>query len=230
MPKILNSIISPPIFVDSRKSARDSNIIQNKKQQYFTNLFHPSFLEKNFIKRENKKKNVTQIPIKNNFIGLYNYLTAPNIRNKTKHPLFLAIKFQACFEIYYRRLLIEELDQDEKGFESKMQRHLILKLQQMLSDDEYDDQDRQSSQGERQECKDDRNSQLCFQFILLGYNQNDPNEVQQLRKIMEFIDNIQNQYIVFIQKHQDIEDDFIKLEINHILTTNYKQIFNNISD
>jgi hypothetical protein len=45
-------------------------------------FFHPDFFDKTFIKRENKKKNDNEIQIKNDFEGLFNYLTAPNIRNK----------------------------------------------------------------------------------------------------------------------------------------------------
>lgn len=59
----------------------------------FVEPFMPDNLEKSYIKRENKKKNDTEIRIANNSEGLFNYLTAPNIRHKVKHPLFLALKF-----------------------------------------------------------------------------------------------------------------------------------------
>ena len=42
-----------------------------------------------------------EIEIKNDSEGFYNYLTAPNIRHKVKHPLFLAIRFSSCASIYY---------------------------------------------------------------------------------------------------------------------------------
>lgn len=55
------------------------------------------------IKKERKKsKNrnpVTRV-IDNSLRGLHDYLTAPNIRNKVKHPLFLAMKFDYCFSIF----------------------------------------------------------------------------------------------------------------------------------
>lgn len=39
--------------------------------------------------------------ISNNGHGLYNYLTAPNIRHKVKHPLFLSVRFSNAFKIFY---------------------------------------------------------------------------------------------------------------------------------
>jgi hypothetical protein len=40
------------------------------------------------------------VVIKNDPEGFYNYITAPNIRHKVKHPVFLAIKFSSCVQIY----------------------------------------------------------------------------------------------------------------------------------
>lgn len=39
--------------------------------------------------------------IENNDEGLYNYLTAPNIRHKVKHPLFLSVRFSSAFKIFF---------------------------------------------------------------------------------------------------------------------------------
>lgn len=100
-PKILNATISPPIFVDSRKSARDPQEVIAKKMTSFVEPFSPDNLDKPFIKRENKRKNDAQIQIINNVEGLYNYLTAPNIRHKVKHPLFLSLKFSACVKLFF---------------------------------------------------------------------------------------------------------------------------------
>jgi hypothetical protein len=69
--------------------------------------FHPENLDKMFIKRENKKKNDVEIQILNEFEGLFNYLTAPNIRHKVKHPLFLCIKFSKCVKLYYNAAQID---------------------------------------------------------------------------------------------------------------------------
>jgi hypothetical protein len=67
----------------------------------FVEPFLPENLDKAFIKRENKKKNDQQIKILNSLEGLFNYLTAPNIRHKVKHPLFLALKFSNCSKLLF---------------------------------------------------------------------------------------------------------------------------------
>lgn len=41
--------------------------------------------------------------INNDIDGLFNYLTAPNIRHKVKHPLFLCQKFSNAFKILYNK-------------------------------------------------------------------------------------------------------------------------------
>ena len=76
----------------------------------FVEPFLPETLEKTYIKRENKKKNDAEIQIINNFEGLYSYLTAPNIRHKVKHPLFLFLKFTECVKIYYNSKIFPELN------------------------------------------------------------------------------------------------------------------------
>lgn len=103
-PKVLTAVISPPIFVDSRRSARD---YQEKKFSSFVEPFGYDNIEKEFIKRENKSKSESEIVIRNDPEGFYNYITAPNIRHKVKHPVFLAIKFSNCVRIYYNTKLVE---------------------------------------------------------------------------------------------------------------------------
>jgi hypothetical protein len=41
------------------------------------------------------------VPIENSLDGLRNYLSALNIRNKCKHPLFLALRFDSCIGLLY---------------------------------------------------------------------------------------------------------------------------------
>lgn len=45
--------------------------------------------------------------IENSLEGLSQYFTAPNIRNKVKHPIFLAAKFSKCVKLYYNSILIK---------------------------------------------------------------------------------------------------------------------------
>ncbi|CAD8144599.1 unnamed protein product [Paramecium pentaurelia] len=95
---VLNSIISPEIFVDSRKYARFHNfsVLQNS----FTELFHYQFFDSIIIKRETKNKTLKIIKIENSITGFINYFTASNIRNKIKHPIFLALRFSSLVKLF----------------------------------------------------------------------------------------------------------------------------------
>lgn len=98
--QILESRISPPIFIDSRKSARDISKQKGQKIQSYLDPFLPETLEKSFTKRDSKIKFSNEEEISSNIDGLVNYFSAPNIRHKVKHPLFLAIKFYQCISLY----------------------------------------------------------------------------------------------------------------------------------
>mmetsp|Transcript_10861 Transcript_10861/g.35651 ORF Transcript_10861/g.35651 Transcript_10861/m.35651 type:complete len:289 (-) Transcript_10861:353-1219(-) len=50
---------------------------------------------------EKVDKGLVRQPIDNSIDGLRNYLSAVNIRNKCKHPLFLALRFDACIGLLY---------------------------------------------------------------------------------------------------------------------------------
>lgn len=95
---VLNSIISPEIFVDSRKYARFHNfsVLQNS----FTELFNYQFFDSIIIKRETKNKTLKIIKIENSITGFINYFTASNIRNKIKHPIFLALRFSSLVKLF----------------------------------------------------------------------------------------------------------------------------------
>jgi hypothetical protein len=41
------------------------------------------------------------LEVLNDIGGLLTYFTAPNIRHKVKHPIFLAIKFSNCLDLFY---------------------------------------------------------------------------------------------------------------------------------
>lgn len=46
-------------------------------------------------------KEVSEVEIGNSAEGLYNYLTAPNIRNKIKSPFFLYLRFSKVLKMWY---------------------------------------------------------------------------------------------------------------------------------
>lgn len=51
-------------------------------------------------KAKGKGHKITEVNIENNLKGLYDYLTAPNIRKKTKSILFFLLRFSSCFKAY----------------------------------------------------------------------------------------------------------------------------------
>ena len=75
-------------------------------------------------KRNKKKTEAIQEDISNDFKGLINYFTAPNIRNKIKHPLYLAFKFNKCVSIFYNTMI----------FMSDDPNYIIPQIMQRLAD------------------------------------------------------------------------------------------------
>lgn len=55
----------------------------------FVQPFLPECLNKEYIKREKIKKNEMEIKIYDDKEGLFNYLTAPNIRHKVKFSFYI---------------------------------------------------------------------------------------------------------------------------------------------
>lgn len=95
--------------MDSRKSAREAELIKLKRLSAYIEPFEVASFYKRYVKKESKKsRGYAEEEIENNLSGLYNYFGAANIRNKVKHPLFLAVKFSECFHIYYRKELLVE--------------------------------------------------------------------------------------------------------------------------
>ena len=74
-------------------------------------------MEKSFIKRDSKIKFSAEEEISSNVEGLINYFSAPNIRHKVKHPLFLAIKFSQCIKLYINTNTIQP-ESEEKIIEA----------------------------------------------------------------------------------------------------------------
>jgi hypothetical protein len=122
----LLSLISPPIFVDSRKASRDSSEIKKNKliTKYFT-PFSPALLEKP-IELKSKQKGYEKID--NNLDGLCNYLGSSSIKNKIKHPLFLLFRFSSCIRLYYNPKVISEHIKKYTSVEETV----IIELQKLL--------------------------------------------------------------------------------------------------
>ena len=65
--------------------------------------------------------------IDNSMEGLRNYLSALNIRNKCKHPLFLAFRFNACVSLHYDTSRAHSPLEDDGAFYTMMEvRHAAV--------------------------------------------------------------------------------------------------------
>lgn len=71
------------------------------KIEFSSNSFPTNSLTTKYVKRVNKDHKTMETEINNDFQGLYDYFTAPNIRRKIRHPIFLAIKFSSCVKFFY---------------------------------------------------------------------------------------------------------------------------------
>lgn len=97
--RVLDSKISPPIYVDSRKGAMNSKNSDSKS----ISLFNPQLLTKNFIKKRGLSEEKKEEIVKNSIKGFIHYYTAPNIRNKINHPIFIALRFSTCISLFYNK-------------------------------------------------------------------------------------------------------------------------------
>jgi hypothetical protein len=115
-PSILNTLISPSIFVDSRKSTRDTKDVKREKlQSKYFDPFSPKYFLKLFTKKEGLQERTS---IQDNLHGLLDYLTAHHIKSKIKHPVFLAEHFSSCVKLYYNNKKLRPIGKN--GFNSMM--------------------------------------------------------------------------------------------------------------
>ncbi|CAD8056269.1 unnamed protein product [Paramecium sonneborni] len=125
---VIDAKCSPYIFVDSRKHARQQAL--NNNIQLIIDPFLPENLDKEFVKKERKNQPKSLLKVDNTIQGLINYFTAPNIRHKIKHPLFLAIKFDKCVKLYL----------NQQNF-VKNSKDVVLKVQSILMKSNQERQD-----------------------------------------------------------------------------------------
>lgn len=204
-PKILSSVISQPIFVDSRKTARDNIQIFEKKISSILEPFLPESLDKILIKREAKGRNTEgELEIENNIDGLFNYLTAPNIRHKVKHPIFLLIKFSDTVSLFF----------NSQQFSFSSLEQLLESLQNTLNEDSRDD----NSDDDSWEGKD--NSLRSF-LILIRDEQDSP----RAKKILEAIEHLNTRSLAVIFSESEVPANFSPPPNEKPLVEAYKNIY-----
>ena len=87
--------------------------------------FAPDLLERRLEKVEASRletggKEASRLAIDNSIDGLRNYLSALNIRNKCKHPLFLVLRFDTCIGLLYDSTQARDPADDDEAFYNMM--------------------------------------------------------------------------------------------------------------
>ena len=118
---IVASRLSPPLLVDARKrqskedkSGRAAEAAASVPGQGHSLLpFAPALLER---KLEKVDRESSRREIDDSLDGLRAYLSALNIRNKCKHPLFLVLRFNSCVGLWYDTALRGDPLADDASF------------------------------------------------------------------------------------------------------------------
>lgn len=201
-PKILFSRISPPIFIDSRRSARG-----HQKQKILANSFCDAFeynqLAKKFFKKDAKSKdrreNNTE-EIDNSLKGLFAYLTAANIRHKIKHPLWMSMRFSHGMSIY---LNVDDFDINDP-------KTTIRKFHDIV----YESVEKKSTLLQVNKAK----------VVLLLNIASTKENVIHVKKICDIISPIESKYIQIMVEEDQIPEGFVRLEINEGVLEAYKEL------
>ena len=135
LPRVLITKISPPLYINSRKLAKESS---SKKYNTVIDPFDLSAVEQDLFIRSAKilranqavpsnadssaPQSVNEEKITSDIFGLMNYFSAPNIRNKIRHPLFLALKFPEAVKLFFNQSNLEE--QDARSLAGRLHREL----------------------------------------------------------------------------------------------------------
>lgn len=89
--KILKSIISVPIYIDSRKEARAKKETVVRLQD----AFPPEKMKEVIVVKKKEDEKV----IENDFGSFQEYYTGK--KSKIKHPFFVCYRFSSSFTLYY---------------------------------------------------------------------------------------------------------------------------------
>ena len=117
--RVVSSTLSPALTVDARKrqSVKQAAAAEapSPGQPLASVLpFAPEMLETKLSKV--CKDAAGPLPIDNSIDGLRAYLSALNIRNKCKHPLFFALRFDSCIGLLFDASVVRSPMEDDQAF------------------------------------------------------------------------------------------------------------------
>jgi len=164
----------------------------------FRSLFDPSELSKPFVKKETRNSTSCEEQIvDDSLLGLYNYLTAPNIRRKIKHPLFLTMKFPETFLLYYHN----ELNQKPLAEKLDTLQTIIAAERHLVGD----------------------NNKLFYKITI----QKDVDSLNKFNKILEILSPLKSDTIQLSIEGFPIQPDFVRMEINEQFRNAYEEHYLN---
>ena len=119
--RVARALISPGLVVDARKRQAKPEETPPRVEASAADggtprailPFAPEMLE---CRMEKVGKEVARRPIDNSIEGLRAYMSALNIRNKCKHPLFLVLRFDDCVALLYDRRIEHNPADDDAAF------------------------------------------------------------------------------------------------------------------
>ena len=205
--KIIDSKLSPPIYVDSRKSAREICF----KENTFLDMFHPDLLSKPLFKKRRKNVDKKEEFISNSLKGFINYYTAPNIRNKIKHPFFIALKFSSCVTLYYNKNFFN------KGSNFDNIKEILSFLQQY-------NENLSKIYAKKKKTKIFLNK--TSENAYLAIHIKNPNQIIFSKKVSEFLGSFDKRIIKIVLEKQELAEKYA--EISDL--SQLKQIYNDEFD
>jgi len=210
-PKILYSKISPPIFVDSRKAARNSHIHKNKKiSSIYFDSFPPDTFTRTFIKRNNKLNDTKEEVIEDNLGGLCHYFTAPNIRNKIKHPIFLTFRFSSCVKLYYNVDLVKKQLNNKEDYNLE---DLIYVMQKVFLENYHNKKNKADFATPQNKAFDNK------YFILLIEEPENPDSFSLNKKIADYLEPIINDVLHVIFNSNLVPSHFKVIPTENLVTS-----------
>ena len=89
-------------------------------------------------KLEKVEKLAPRLQIDNSIDGLRAYLSALNIRNKCRHPLFFVLRFDACVGLLYDTAsVVNPIDDDASFFRNPPSQHEFKRVNALPVDDTW---------------------------------------------------------------------------------------------
>eukprot|EP00170_Pyropia_yezoensis_P005552 contig_22548_g5567 len=104
---VLTTVLCTPFSAYSRKNSdrkrRWNHASSSREEPGAVSFapFEPDVFDRPFVRKvTNAQRGTVEEVVDNSVTGLLRYFRAPNIRNKSRHPVFLAVRFDRVLDVY----------------------------------------------------------------------------------------------------------------------------------